>query len=90
MACPSQIPMVSTVSAGMPDSKALVALVPLGQLLACLKLILVLEVWATEVSPERPIPMSLDSRRDNGQLTLILTTLIIGEVSEEYFCCFQF
>ena len=89
MACPSQIPTANTVSAGTPDFKVLGALLPLGQPPVCLKIILVLEVWATEISLERPIPVSPVSR-DSGLLMPTLTTLIIGEVSGELFYRFQF
>lgn len=86
MACLSQTPTVNMVSVDMPDFKVLVALVLLELPLVCLRLTLVLETWAMDLSPERPIQMSPASLpRASGLLTLTLTTLIIGEVSEEVF-----
>jgi len=91
MACRSQIPTASTVSVAMPDSRALVGLVPLVLPLVCLRQTLVPEVWATERSPERPIPPPPASLlRDSGLLTLTLTTLIIGEVSRQVLFSFIF
>lgn len=73
------------VSAGMLDSKELAGLELLELPLVCLRLPLVLEVWAMGLSPERPIPPSpVRLPRDNGLQTLTLTTLIIGEVSQEF------
>ena len=86
MACRNQTLTASTVSVVILDSRAPVELAPPVLPPVCLKQTLVLEVWVMELSPERPIPPLLVSPvRDNGLLTPILTTLIIGEVGKKFF-----
>jgi len=68
-----------------------VELVPLVPPLVCLRLTPGPEVWATEPSLVRTIPPPPASQpKDSGLLTLTLTILIIGEVSEEAICSSHF